>query len=355
MDKAKLGLLKKLVDANGVPGYEGEISDIIASEMKGLTNLSYDKMGCIICEKKGANASPKIMIPGHMDEIGFMTTLITEEGFIKFTALGGWLPQYLVAQRVIIKTTKGNLHGIIGSKPIHLMSDEERKKPTEIKALYIDIGVKDKKGALEAGVKPGDPIIPVGPFTVMADSDYLLAKAWDDRIGCAIFIEVIKALKGRRHPNTVYGVGTVQEEVGTRGAQTAAHKINPDVALICDVGLAQDVPGGEKGVGVLGKGPMITIYDAGMIPNLALRDFIIEVAEKNKIPYQIQALERGATDGRPIHIHAGGVPCVYLGVATRYIHSHSGIIHAADYENIIKLLTEVVMKLDEKQVRKFSK
>lgn len=355
MNTEQLNLLKELTDANGVSGYEKQVADIMTARMKDLGALTYDKMGCIICEKKGSAEHPRIMIPGHMDEVGFMVARITEEGYIKFTMLGGWLPQYLPSQRVIIQTGKGNIPGIIGAKPIHLMSEEERKKTLDKKDLYIDISAKNKNDAIKLGVMCGDPIIPVSAFTVMANPEYILAKAWDDRIGCAIAIEVLKNLQGKKHPNTVYAVGTVQEEVGTRGARTAAHKINPDVAIVCDVGLAQDTPGGEKGLGVLGKGPQITIYDRGMIPNLQLRDFIIGVAEQKKIPYQIQTLEGGATDGSPIHIHAEGVPCLYIGIPTRYIHSHSGIIHTADYENTIKLITEAVMKLDAKQVSKFSR
>ena len=350
-----MDLLKRLTEAEGIPGYEGSIADIMTAELKGLGDISYDKLGCIICEQKGASAAPRIMIPGHMDEVGFMVTRITDEGFIKFTMLGGWLPQYLPAQRVVIKTSAGNLPGIIGAKPIHLMTEEERKKIPDKNDLYIDIGVENKKDAQTRGVKPGDPIIPQGPLTVLANPDYLLAKAWDDRIGCAVVIEVLKALKGKKHPNTVFGVGTVQEEVGLRGAHTSVRKINPDVALVCDVGLAQDVPKGEKGVGVLGKGPLITIYDRGMIPNLVLRDFVIKVAEDKKIPYQIQALEGGATDGGAIHIHAEGVPSIYIGIATRYIHSHSGIIHRADYENTVRLIIESVLRLDSRQMRRFSR
>lgn len=355
MNKQRLDLLKRLVKASGVPGFETEVSDIIEKELKGLTSISYDKMGSIICEKKGTRERPKIMLPGHMDEVGFMVKLISEEGFIKFTTLGGWVDARLPSQRVVIKTSKGAIPGVIGSKPPHLMSGEERKKDIDKKALYIDIGAKDKKDTMRLGVKPGDPIIPEGPFVQMANPDYLLAKAWDDRVGCGLFIEVIKVLKSKRHPNTILGVGTTQEEIGLRGARTSVRKVNPDVAIICEVSVAQDVPGGEKDMGALGKGPQIGFYDSGMIPNLSLRDFVISVAEQKKIPYQIGVMESGSTDGALIHIHAEGVPCLYIGVPTRYIHGHAGIIHRADYENTIRLITEVVLKLDERQVRKFSR
>ena len=355
MDKKRVELLRKLTTVNGVSGFESEVAKVIESEMKGFTKISYDKMGSIVCTKRGTSDSPKIMLPGHMDEVGFMTKLITPEGYLKFVSLGGWIHSQLPSQRVIVHTHKGDLIGVVGSKAPHLMSEEERKRPLDKKALFVDIGAKDKKDAEKLGVRPGDPIIPDSPFAVMANPDYILAKAWDDRIGCAIFIEVINALKNKKHPNTVYGVGTVQEEVGLRGARTSANKVNPDVALVCDVGLAQDYPGGEKALGILGKGPQINLYDRGMIPNLRLRDFVIETAKKKKIPYQLEALEGGATDGAMIHIHAEGVPSIYIGVPTRYIHSHSGIIHRADYENTVKLITEVVLRMDAKTVKKFSK
>lgn len=355
MNKETAEMLKRLTDAGGVPGYESAVAEAIRAELKGLAEFFYDKLGSIICRKQGSAAAPKIMLPGHMDEVGFMVTRITDEGFLRFTMLGGWLPQYLLAQRVTIKTSKGDLPGIIGAKPIHVMSEDERKKVIDKKDLFIDIGVKDKKEAVRAGVRPGDPVIPVTSFTTMANPDYLMAKAWDDRLGCALFIDLIKNLKGKKHPNTVYGVGTVQEEVGTRGAHTSVRAINPDVALVCEVGIAQDVPGGDKGLGALGQGPQISIYDRGMIPNIGLRDFIIGTAEKNRIPYQIQVMEGGSTDGGPIHISAQGVPCVYIGVPTRYIHCHSGIISKTDYDYTLRLITELALKLDAKTVRSFTK
>ncbi|MBI4713003.1 MAG: M42 family metallopeptidase [Planctomycetes bacterium] len=356
MDKETLDLLKRLTSVNGVPGYEDEVSNLIRKELDGLTDISYDKLGSIICAKKGASERPRIMLPGHMDEVGFMVKTITEQGFIKFTMLGGWYHPQLLCQRVIIKTHKGEIPGIIGAKAPHQMSEEERNKLPDKKSLFIDVGAADKKAAEKLGVRPGDPIIPDSPFTVMANPDYLMAKAWDDRLGCALFISVINELKRKRHPNTVYGVGTVQEEVGIRGAQTAVDVVNPDIAIICEVGLAQDTPGTEdKDLGTLSKGPQINIYDRGMIPHLKLRDFVIETARTKKIPYQLQVTEGGATDGAAIHIHAEGVPTIYIGVPTRYIHGHSGIIHRADYDNAVKLITEVVLKLDEKTVKRFTK
>jgi endoglucanase len=291
-----------------------------------------------------------------MDEIGFMVKQITEQGFVKFTMLGGWVHQNLPSQRVFIRTSKGDVPGVIGSKPVHLMSEEEKGKIPDKKTLYIDIGAKDKKAVEQLGVRPGDPIIPEAVFHPMKDPNYLMAKAWDDRAGCAVFISVLKALKKREHPNTVYGVGTVQEELGMRGARTAVNLVNPDIAFICETGPAQDTPGNETPpLVMLGKGPKINLYDRGMIPHLKLRDFVIEAAQRAKIPCQLDVSEQSINDGAYIHLHAAGVPTIYIGVPARYIHSTAGIIYKPDFDNTVRLLTEVTLRLDDKTVRAFSK
>ena len=356
MDKPSLAMLKELTEATGLPGYEGDIRAIVARRVKGLGTVSADNLGSIICAKKGSAASPRIMVPGHMDEIGFVVGGINDEGFLRFSPLGGWWDQVLLAQRVVVTSRKGDHVGVIGSKPPHALDPEERNKPVKRQDMFIDIGAKDKKEATgKLGVRIGDPVVPICPFTPMANKKLLMGKAFDDRVGVAIAIDVLRKLKGVKHPNTVYAAGTVQEEVGTRGAKTAADAVNPDVAIVVDVGLASDTPGwkGEdKEKGTLGKGPQICFLDGGMIPNLRLRDFFVDLAEEKKIPYQISMLERGATDGRPIHLHGIGVPTVYIGIATRYIHSHAGILHADDYDNAVRLITEAVKRLDAKTVRR---
>lgn len=354
MEAQTFELLKELTEACGVSGYEAEVSHIIKRHLEPFCALEYDKLGSIICRKSGREEGPRIMIPGHMDEIGFMVKSITKEGFLRFSSLGAWWSQVLLAQRVVVKGRRGDFFGVIGSKPPHILEPEERKKLIEEKDMFIDIGARDKKEVEEElGIRPGDPIVPLCPFTPLANQKTILAKAWDDRVGCAMFIEVIKGLKG--HPNTVYGVGTAQEEVGCRGAKTASEVIKPDVALIAEVGVAFDVPGAkeDEALGKLGHGPQIYLKDYGMIPNLKLRDFVIQLAEEHNIPYQLCLMERGYTDGSAVHIHAEGVPSLYIGVPTRYIHSHAGIIHSEDYENAVKLLHEVVMRLDAETVKGF--
>jgi len=355
MDKKTLNMLKELTEAPGVSGFESEVRAVIRKYMQPISTIEADHLGSIICKKKGSKAAPKVMLPGHMDEIGFMVKLVDENGFVRFSSLGGWFSQVVLSQRVVIKTSKGDVPGITGSKPPHLLTPEERKKVIELKDMFIDVGAKDKEEAEKKfGIRVGDPIIPVSPFMQLKNKKMLLAKAWDDRVGCGMFMSALMALRGKRHPNTVYGVGTVQEEVGIRGARTSAWVVEPDVCLVLESGIAADTPGikPEEAQGKLGEGPIIYLLDSGMIPNVKLRDLVIEIAERKKIPYQLSVLERGATDGASIHLHQRGVPCICISVPVRYIHSHVGIINSDDYDNAVRLLVAVIQQLDSATVAK---
>lgn len=349
MDRS-LEFLKELVDAHGVPGFEEDVAKVMQKHLKGVGPFSKDRLGSFICEKAGDPKGPRVMLAGHLDEVGFLVRSITKEGFIKFLPLGGWWGHVVLGQRLIIKTRKGDVLGVVGSKPPHELRDEDRKKVLEIKDMYIDVGAAsdfDVKKKLD--IRPGDPIIPDSSFAVMANPNLLLAKAWDNRIGCALAAETARRLVGQKHPNTLFAVATVQEEVGLRGAKTVSSKVRPDVGICLDVGIAHDTPGTE-GDEKLGGGPLLVIYDATSIPNRRLRDLVIDTAEANKIPLQFEAVERGGTDAGRIHISGEGVPTLSMGVAARYIHSHVSIIDRRDYEMTVKLLVAVVKKLDRKTV-----
>ncbi|HOX38678.1 MAG TPA: M42 family metallopeptidase [Candidatus Brocadiia bacterium] len=353
MKKSTLEMLKELTEANGVSGFEGEIREMVKRHLGDMTAISYDGLGSIICEKRGTSPDPKIMIPGHMDEIGFMVKLIDKEGFIRFAPLGGWFDQTLLAKQVVILTDKGPVVGVIGSKPPHILPAEERGKVIAKKSMFIDVGATSKKQAeKEFGIRIGNPIVPRAGFEVMKNPKLLMSKAWDDRVGVGLFIDVIKALAGEKHPNSVFGVGTVQEEVGTRGAETSADVVNPDVCIVLDVGIAADMPGisPEEAQGKMGDGPVLYALDAGSIAHHRFHDFMVKLAEKEKIPYQLSVMEGGATDGRAIQLHQRGVPTVNVAIATRYIHSHWGIIHVDDYDATLKLLLAAIRKLDRKTV-----
>ncbi|MCX7845137.1 MAG: M42 family metallopeptidase [Dictyoglomaceae bacterium] len=346
-------MLKEITETGGVPGYEKEIREVIRKYIEPFGEILEDRLGSLIIRKKGEKENPKVMLSAHMDEIGFMVKSITKEGFIKFIPLGGWWDQVLLSQRVIIKTSKGDIIGVIGSKPPHILSEEERKRIVEKKDMYIDIGAKNEEEAKEMGVSPGDPIVPISEFTPLSNKKLLLGKAWDDRVGCALGIEILKELRNINHPNTVYMSFTVQEEVGLRGAATSAYLVNPDVGIVLESDIANDVPGidQEKPIS-LGKGPSLILYDATMIPNVNLRRLFIDSAESLNIPLQFSALERGGTDGGRIHINAKGVPSIVIGVPARYIHSHVGIIHLDDFISAKKLILEVIKKLDQETVNK---
>ncbi|MGN7939600.1 M42 family metallopeptidase [Metabacillus sp. 22489] len=352
-----LTMLKDLTDARGIPGNEREVRDVMTKYIKDYSDeIVTDHLGSLVAKKVGNENGPKIMIAGHLDEVGFMVTQIDDRGFLRFQTVGGWWSQVMLAQRVTVLTKKGDVTGIIGSKPPHILSPEARKKPVDIKDMFIDIGASSREEAKEFGVMPGDQVVPYFEFTVMKNEKMLLAKAWDNRIGCAIAIDVLKNLKNENHPNIVYGVGTVQEEVGLRGAKTSANLIQPDIAFGVDVGIAGDTPGvsDKEAASKMGEGPQIVLYDASMVSHKGLRDMVISTAEELNIPYQFETIPGGGTDSGSIHISANGVPSLSITIATRYIHSHASMLHRDDYENAVKLITEVVKRLDRETVDKIT-
>jgi len=350
-----LTMLKELTDANAISGHEKEARDVMEKYIKPYADEVFtDHLGSLIAKKTGEANGPKIMVAGHLDEVGFMVTRIDKNGFLYFQTIGGWWNQVMLAQRVTIMTEKGNLTGVIGSKPPHILTAEQRKKPVEIKDMFIDIGASSKEEAEQFGVRPGDSIVPYFEFTQMKNEKMLLAKAWDNRIGCAIAIDVLKHLQDEDHPNIVYGVGTIQEEVGLRGARTSAHLIQPDLAFGVDVGIAGDTPGvsDKDADSKLGKGPQIILYDASMISHKGVRDLVVETAEEKGIPFQYSSMAGGGTDSGAIHLTADGVPALSITIATRYIHSHAAMLHRDDFENAVKLIVEVIKKVDEKKMEK---
>jgi len=350
-----LTMLKDLTDANAISGHEKEARDVMEKYIKPYADEVYtDHLGSLIAKKSGIENGPKIMVAGHLDEVGFMITRIDKNGFLFFQTIGGWWNQVMLAQRVTIMTKEGNVTGVIGSKPPHILTAEQRKKPVEIKDMFIDIGAQSKEEAEKFGVRPGESVVPYFEFTQMNNETMLMAKAWDNRIGCAIAIEVLKQLQNIDHPNVVYGVGTIQEEVGLRGAKTSAHMIAPDLAFGVDVGIAGDTPGisDKEADSKLGKGPQIILYDASMISHKGVRDLVVATAEENEIPFQYSSMAGGGTDSGSIHLTADGVPALSITIATRYIHSHAAILHRDDFENAVKLIVEVVKKVDQKKLEK---
>lgn len=349
----KVDLLKELTEKNGAPGFERAIREIMKREI-GQTGASLvtDHLGSVFGEKKGSvNEGPKILLAGHMDEVGFMVSEITQDGYLRFVPLGGWWSQVLLAQRVNVQTKNKTFTGVVGSKAPHILTPDERNRVYPMKEMFIDIGANDKDQVKEWGIKVGDPILPICPFELMPNEDTILAKALDNRAGCYTAINVLQQLQNIDHPNTVYCGATVQEEVGLRGAMTAPAIMEPDVAIALDVGVAEDGPGGNQNKAKLGKGPLLTFLDSSMIPHTGFRDLIIEVAEKNNIPYQVDVMLGGGTDAGKFHLFKKGIPSLVVGVAARYIHSHTSMVSKSDLENSAKLLVELLKVLDEEKLQ----
>jgi endoglucanase len=319
-------LIQKLTETFSPSGYEADIREVIRKEIKPLADeIRVDALGNLIARKGRKSArGMKIMIAAHMDEIGLMATHVDDNGFIRFTGIGGIRPLTLTGGRV--RFVNG-ARGVIGSDRI----TDPTKAPT-LEQCFIDVGASSKK---DCPVKVGDVCGFERPFLDLGKR--LVAKALDDRIACAIMIEAMRTLK--ETPHEVYFVFTTQEEVGLRGATTSAFGIDPDLGLAVDVTGSGDTPKGSKMDVSLGKGPAIKVKDAGMLADPRVVDWMIRSAEKSRIPYQREVLEGGTTDARAIQLARGGVPVGCMSISCRYVHSPSEMVDYDDVQNGVKLLT----------------
>lgn len=353
----RLELMRALTDAPGVPGFEGPVRQVMHEALAPLGEVMHDNIGSILARKDGPADGPRVLMAGHLDEVGFMVTRITDDGFLKFQTLGGWWEMVMLAQRVTIETRNGSIPGVIGSKPPHVISAEARKKMVEKKDMFIDIGASSAEEAREWGVRPGDPVIPCCPFTPMRNEKLLMAKAWDNRFGCALAVEVMRALKDETLPCSLYAGATVQEEIGLRGATTIGNMVQPDISFAFDVGIAGDTPGvsADEAQSKLGAGPMLLLYDASMVPSTALRDLVIDTAEAEDIPFQYDAMPGGGTDAGRFHVIGAGAPSLVVGIPSRYIHTHASIIHRDDFDAAVKLMAAVIRKLDAETVARLKR
>lgn len=350
MQKDTLEMFRTLTELPGAPGNEHAVRGYMRGELgKYSDELIQDNLGGIFGVRKGPEDGPRIMVAGHMDEVGFMVSQITDNGMIRFQPLGGWWNQVLLAQRVEIITDSGPVIGVIGSIPPHLLSDEIRNRPMDIKNMLIDIGADDKEDAKKIGIRPGQQIVPVSPFTPMANDKKILAKAWDNRYGCGLAIELLKEVHGEKLPNNLYSGANVLEEVGLRGAAAAATMINPDLFFALDASPANDATGDKNEFGQLGKGTLLRIFDRSMITHRGMREFILDMAETHNIPYQY-FLSQGGTDAGRVHTSNEGVPSAVIGICSRYIHTSGSIIHTDDYAAAKELLVKLVKACDKTTV-----
>jgi putative aminopeptidase FrvX len=305
-----------------------------------------DKLGNLITFKKGKKDAPTVMLAAHMDEIGLMIKNIKKKGFLQFTKIGGIDDRILLAQKVIVHTDKGPLNGFIGCKPVHIQSEAEKKKVIEADKMFIDVGAKDKEEAEKMGVQVGDVVSFDTKFARLGNG-VVLGKAFDDRVGCAMMIETVKRLQ--KVDCNLYAVGTIQEEVGLRGATIAAFQVAPDVGIVLESTVAGDMPGVGEGEAPakMGEGPVITVADAGLIAHPKVLRLLIDSAKENSIPYQLETGIRGATDAARIALSREGVPSGIIAVPARYIHSPAAILNIDDVEKAVQLAVEAIRKIPE--------
>ena len=338
--------LEALSRAAGAPGAEDEVRACMVESLQGCGQLEYDRLGSVLCERAGAAEAPRVVLDSHLDEVGFMVQSITAHGLLRFLPLGGWWGHVLLAQRVDVVTESGKVSGVITSTPPHFLSADQRRSVLSLEQMYIDIGASSAAEVEAFGVRLGDPVVPHAEFAPLANPEFLSGKAFDNRVGVGIVCEVMRALDGVEHPNTVIGVGAVQEEVGCRGAQTSSAMSRPDVAIVLEGTPADDGPGFTEPQAVLGGGPQIRLYDPTAISNRRLVRFVEKVAAETGHPCQLAVRRSGGTDASSIQRSHAGVPTVVIGVPARYIHTHVSVIHWQDYVNSVRLTLEVVRRLD---------
>jgi len=352
-DKA-IGLLQELTDAHGAPGFEDEVRAIFADELEGVGELSTDGNGSVFCESAASNGGPRVLLTGHMDEVAFRVQNITPDGFIQFVTLGGWWSHVLLAHRVAVRTWDGRkILGVVSSTPPHFLPDAEKAQVLPIDKMYIDVGASSRSDLEQnIGIRIGDPIVPQTEFTPMHDPNLFMAKAFDNRMGMACAIQATQALATAGHPNTLIACGTVQEEVGVRGAITAAVQAKPDVAIVLEGAPADDTPGFSRlsSQGAMGKGVQVRLQDPTAIMNPALVDLVVKVAEENSIPYQLTVRNSGGTDARAFNLSGTGVPSIVLATPSRYIHSHNSMVDVRDYMAMVELAIALVQRLDQNEV-----
>ncbi|MSP79023.1 MAG: M42 family peptidase [Dehalococcoidia bacterium] len=350
-------LLEELTNAFGPTGFEEPVRAIMRREVTPFSDtVETDGMGSLIAHLKGGRPAPRVMLAAHMDEVGLLVKYITAEGYVKFQPLGGFLDHALINQRFTIMTHKGPITGITGLKSPHVVGlDQRATLQFKWQQMFIDVGASSKKDAEDRlGIRPGDPVAPDSKFQELNGGEQYLAKAWDDRVGLGIIAGVMRQLAKEPPKNSLYAVSTTQEEVGLRGAHTAAFHVKPDVGISLEAGVGADHPGitQEEAQERLGNGPGIFLHDSSMIPNLRFRDFIIDVAKECHIPIQFEVLSGYGEDGSEMQKVYSGVPAVNITVPTRYLHTHNGVIARKDFDHAVTLVAEIIKRLDAPTVKK---
>lgn len=337
--------LEKLSNACGVAGRETEVRKLMVNMLKQYSDeVIVDRLENVIAIKKGNETAPKVMLAAHMDEVGLMVKTVTKEGFLQFTKMGGIDDRILLGQKINVLTENATLPGVVGSKPPHIQKEEERKKIVSYDEMFIDIGAKSREEVQGMGVRVGDPVAFDVKYVKLGE-DAVMGKAFDNRAGCAAMVEALKQLE--KTDCTVYAVGTVQEELGLRGAGTAAFSLDPDVGIALDVTIAGDTPGVREfdTTVKMGKGPALTVTDSGLITHPKVLRWLIDTASKNGIEYQLETGLMGTTDAARMSLTRKGIPSGAISIPARYIHSPVGLISLKDTNSCAKLAALAVQKI----------
>jgi len=354
-------IFEELSMAFGVTGFEDDIHAIVKKRLGDICDFEFDRLNSIICRHKNARPAGKKPVVGiftHIDEVGFMVRGITPNGFIKFITLGGWTMQTLPSHSVVIRNTDGGyVRGIIGMKPPHMMADDERSRAPKIESLYIDIGASSYDEVIgKYKIDLGCPAVPLSDFGELNGSGLYFGKAFDNRAGVCAMTLIMRMTQKLNERIDVVGIGSSLEESGLRGARTSAVAVRPDVAIVIDTPPADDTPNNETAYpaqGKIGCGPQIRLYDPTMIANHRLVDFVRKTAADKKIKAQCAVRSSGGTDAGSVHLANSGVPTIVLGIPTRYIHSHTGVLNIADIEGAANLSVEMIRKLTPEKIASF--
>lgn len=346
-----INLLKEVTQIHGISGHEKQVSRWMKQQMEPYADeIIYDNLGSIFALKKSKQAdAPKVMISGHMDEVGFLVAQILESGSLKIHPVGGWFSQNLLSHRISVTNREGKVFkGAIASVPPHLLSAADRTKPVEISQMLVDIGATSKQEVLQWGIQTGDMLVLDGSFEQLSETRFL-SKAFDNRYGCALAVQTLQDLKDIELPFDLYIGATVQEEVGLRGAKSAVNMIKPDMAIVLDCSPANDISGDKSGWGQLGEGVLIRVVDSGFIAHLGFIHYFEDLCKQHGIKHQ-RFISAGGTDASAIHSSLEGVMTLTCCICSRNIHSSSSIIDIRDYESAHLALKELILSLNNDKI-----
>ncbi|MFC0234271.1 glutamyl aminopeptidase [Vagococcus entomophilus] len=351
MEEKLFQRIKTMTELQGTSGFEEDIRQVMTKELTPLVDrVEYDGLGGVfgIRENQVADA-PRVMVAAHMDEVGFMLTHIMDNGLFRVVPLGGWNPYVVSAQRFTLKTRHAEYPVISSSIPPHLLRGTSGQTSLNVADILFDAGFESKEEAESYGVRPGDSIVPKVETIKTANGKNIISKAWDNRYGCTVVLEALEALKEVELAHTLIAGANVQEEVGLRGTRPSVHKFKPDLFFAVDCSAADDINGKKDTFGHLGEGFLLRIFDPGMITLKRMREFLLDTAETNKIPYQY-FVSKGGTDAGQAHLMNDGVPSAVIGVCARYIHTHQTMFNITDYDAAKEMLITVLKSLDKTTV-----